>query len=193
MTSRRQPEPTPIINPRPAHPIGWQVPITSELGCVTPWLVVPGPWSEAELEHHARALTEGARCRRAGGGPPDGCLPALLDGCGACSACSPTRSRSALPAPTPTPRRSSGIASNCSCNCLAPKLVMLAEGWQQGDQFIAKVKAELALRPAPSVSACARCLRRWPRMPRLPRPVACRRLWHPMRAQQGKRCVQPAR
>lgn len=36
-----------------------QVPITSELGCVTPWLVVPGPWSDKEITHHARALAEG--------------------------------------------------------------------------------------------------------------------------------------
>lgn len=36
-----------------------QVPITSELGCVTPWLVVPGPWSQKEVVHHARALAEG--------------------------------------------------------------------------------------------------------------------------------------
>lgn len=29
-------------------------PITSELGCVTPVLVVPGPWSEREIEYQAR-------------------------------------------------------------------------------------------------------------------------------------------
>ena len=28
--------------------------ISSELGCVSPVLVVPGPWSEAELDYHAR-------------------------------------------------------------------------------------------------------------------------------------------
>ncbi|HHO54040.1 MAG TPA: aldehyde dehydrogenase [Deltaproteobacteria bacterium] len=31
-------------------------PITSELGCVSPVLVVPGEWSEAELDHHARQV-----------------------------------------------------------------------------------------------------------------------------------------
>ncbi len=31
-------------------------PITSELGCVTPILVVPGPWSEGELDYHARQV-----------------------------------------------------------------------------------------------------------------------------------------
>mgnify|MGYP002777168819 CR=1 FL=1 len=31
-------------------------PITSELGCVTPVLVVPGPWSEADLAYQARQV-----------------------------------------------------------------------------------------------------------------------------------------
>ncbi|MDP6935160.1 MAG: aldehyde dehydrogenase family protein, partial [Myxococcota bacterium] len=31
-------------------------PITSELGCVTPVLVVPGPWSDAELTYQARNI-----------------------------------------------------------------------------------------------------------------------------------------
>ncbi len=30
--------------------------ITSELGCVSPVLVVPGPWSEAQLDYHARSV-----------------------------------------------------------------------------------------------------------------------------------------
>ncbi len=30
--------------------------ITSELGCVSPVLVVPGPWSDAELDYHARQV-----------------------------------------------------------------------------------------------------------------------------------------
>lgn len=30
--------------------------ITSELGCVSPVLVVPGPWTDAELDHHARQV-----------------------------------------------------------------------------------------------------------------------------------------
>ena len=48
---------TPYL-PRP-HPPEPQVPITSELGCVTPRLVVPGPWSDKEITHHARQLAEG--------------------------------------------------------------------------------------------------------------------------------------
>ncbi|KAL4443037.1 hypothetical protein ABPG77_008528 [Micractinium sp. CCAP 211/92] len=78
-----------------------KVPITSELGCVTPWLVVPGPWSQKEVVHHARALAE-------------------------------------------------ALSSNCSCNCLAPKVLLLAEGWAQGDQLVAALKAELAELPAPA-------------------------------------------
>ena len=33
---------------------------------------------------------------------------------------------------------------------LAPKVVMLADGWEQGDAFVAAVKSELALRPLPA-------------------------------------------
>lgn len=72
-----------------------RVPMTSELGCVTPWVVAPGAWSEEELTHQARALTE-------------------------------------------------GMANNVSCNCLAAKVILLAEGWEQGDALIARVKEELA-------------------------------------------------
>ena len=31
-------------------------PMTSELGCVTPWVITPGVWSEDELRHHAQQL-----------------------------------------------------------------------------------------------------------------------------------------
>lgn len=31
-------------------------PITSELGAVSPWIIVPSDWSETELEHHAKTL-----------------------------------------------------------------------------------------------------------------------------------------
>lgn len=31
-------------------------PITSELGCVTPVMIVPGPWSESDLDYHARQV-----------------------------------------------------------------------------------------------------------------------------------------
>lgn len=30
------------------------IPVSSELGCITPVIVVPGPWSEKELDYHAR-------------------------------------------------------------------------------------------------------------------------------------------
>ena len=34
-----------------------RVPISSELGCITPWVVFPGAkWEQPELLHHARAL-----------------------------------------------------------------------------------------------------------------------------------------
>lgn len=78
-----------------------KVPITSELGCVTPWLLVPGPWNEAEITHHARALAQ-------------------------------------------------GLAANCSCNCLAPKVILLPEGWEQADQFVDTFKKELKELPLPA-------------------------------------------
>jgi acyl-CoA reductase-like NAD-dependent aldehyde dehydrogenase len=31
-------------------------PFTSELGCVSPYLIVPGPWSSADIDYHARQL-----------------------------------------------------------------------------------------------------------------------------------------
>jgi len=30
--------------------------ITSELGCVTPWIIVPGPWTDAQLEYHVQQI-----------------------------------------------------------------------------------------------------------------------------------------
>lgn len=138
---------------------------------MTPWLVVPGRWSEAEITHHARALAEGALLRRqrqrlagrraprclpgplaaAGGGGPRGrqCWPWLL----LQALCTPPY----LP-PHPLPRlqprphdlRRAALSSNCSCNCLAPKVVLLAEGWDQGGAFVAAVKEELAGMAAPA-------------------------------------------
>jgi hypothetical protein len=45
---------------------------------------------------------------------------------------------------------SPGVASNCSCNCLAPKVVLLSEGWAQADDFVSRVKAQLAKVPLPA-------------------------------------------
>lgn len=35
-----------------------KVPITSELGCITPWLVVPGPWTDEDVNHQAQCIAE---------------------------------------------------------------------------------------------------------------------------------------
>jgi acyl-CoA reductase-like NAD-dependent aldehyde dehydrogenase len=49
----------------PAQPL-ISIPVTSELGAVTPWIIVPSAWSDAEVEHHARylaaALSNNASC-----------------------------------------------------------------------------------------------------------------------------------
>ncbi|KAL4447993.1 hypothetical protein ABPG75_005212 [Micractinium tetrahymenae] len=34
-------------------------PVGAELGCVTPYLIVPGPWSDADLEYHADGVAAG--------------------------------------------------------------------------------------------------------------------------------------
>ena len=54
------------------------------------------------------------------------------------------------PAPLPVSVPAAGLASNCSCNCIAPKVILLAEGWAQAPAFVAAVKAELAQLPLPA-------------------------------------------
>lgn len=52
--------------------------------------------------------------------------------------------------PRPAPLTCAALSSNCSCNCLAPKVLLLAEGWTQADQLVAALKAELAQLPMPA-------------------------------------------
>lgn len=142
----------PASRPAAQHaplPSPLQVPITSELGCVTPWLVTPGPWSAKEIEHHARALAEGVEIGRAGlweGGLQKAARRGIAD---SSSPKPQPRLASHPPCPRPrSPRATAGVAANCSCNCLAPKVVLLAEEWDQADAFIAAFKAALGRRPA---------------------------------------------
>jgi aldehyde dehydrogenase (NAD(P)+) len=37
----------------PAAPL-LSIPVTSELGAITPWIIVPAAWSDSEIEHHAK-------------------------------------------------------------------------------------------------------------------------------------------
>jgi len=78
-----------------------KIPATSELGNVSPWLVVPGPWKDAELRHYAKHLA-------------------------------------------------AAFADNSSCNCLSPKVVVLAKDWEHTDTFIAYFKDEMADFPLPA-------------------------------------------
>ena len=127
--------------------------MTSELGCVTPWLVVPGAWSDKEITHHARQLSEGQWSRPLGAANECSCswchwLCSIHDSRWfVAQSCAPFPS---LPAPLPSSVPATGLASNCSCNCLAPKVVLLAEGWAQAPAFVAAVKAELAQLPLPA-------------------------------------------
>ncbi len=34
-------------------------PVDAELGCVTPYIVVPGAWTDADLEYHAGTVADG--------------------------------------------------------------------------------------------------------------------------------------
>lgn len=73
-------------------------PITSELGCVTPIVVVPGQWTEAELRFQARHVA-------------------------------------------------SMVAHNASFNCVAGKVLVLAQDWPQREPFLALVQQTLAQTP----------------------------------------------
>ena len=73
--------------------------MTSELGCVTPWIVCPAEFSDAELQHQAGHLA-------------------------------------------------TVITANCSCNCNAPKAVLLSSAWKQKDRFVSLVKDMLRRLPA---------------------------------------------
>lgn len=70
-------------------------PITSELGCVTPILIVPGKWSQADLAYQTRNVA-------------------------------------------------SMVAHNASFNCVAAKVLIVAKGWQQREEFLQHLHRELA-------------------------------------------------
>jgi len=70
-------------------------PMTSELGCITPYIIASGAvWTKAQLEYQAKCLV----------GP---------------------------------------LMYNASCNCLAPKLLVLDADWPQHDGYLAALRAEL--------------------------------------------------
>lgn len=73
-------------------------PISSELGCVSPVLVVPGEWTDAELEHQARQVA-------------------------------------------------SMLAYNCGFNCNGARLIVVAKGWSQREQFWKLVREKLGGTP----------------------------------------------
>jgi len=77
-----------------------QVPITSELGCITPYMIAPALFTKEELMHHALHLA-------------------------------------------------TSFMQNNSCNCNAPKVLVLSEEWTQKAEFIAMLKGILQKRPSP--------------------------------------------
>ena len=73
--------------------------MTSELGCVTPWIILPAFFSDTELQHQAAHLA-------------------------------------------------TVIVANNSCNCNAPKAVLMSSKWDQREKFIHLVKSALRQMPA---------------------------------------------
>jgi hypothetical protein len=88
-----------------------QAEMTSELGAVSPWIVVPANYTKAELKSQA------------------GMLAAV-------------------------------IHSNASCNCNAPKVIVLDDNWEQKKEFLDIVEMTLAenILPVPYYPGCAQ---RW--------------------------------
>ena len=76
-------------------------PMTSELGCVTPWIVTPFDFTERELESQVLALF-------------------------------------------------SGVSNNASCNCNAPKVVIVSDDWPQLPEFLGQLTAYLDNRTVPA-------------------------------------------
>lgn len=74
-------------------------PITSELGAVTPVMVVPGQWTDKELDFQARHIA-------------------------------------------------GMVANNGSFNCNAAKSLVVASGWAQKDEFLARVRQHLQATPS---------------------------------------------
>lgn len=74
--------------------------VTSELGAITPWVIVPGKYTKAEMKSQAGILAN-------------------------------------------------FVKYNASCNCNAPKCVVVAEDWDQKEEFLQMIEDELANAPLP--------------------------------------------
>ncbi|WP_181197707.1 aldehyde dehydrogenase family protein [Enhygromyxa salina] len=86
-------------------------PFTSELGCVSPYFITPGPWTERDLDYHARQLA-------------------------------------------------AALTQNAGHNCAAPQVLLVASGWDQRDEFVARVEQAIAASP-PRISYYPGSTRRW--------------------------------
>lgn len=111
------------------------MPISSELGNISPWLVTPGgAWTERQLSHHAKvpaAHLVGDTAVRA--------LRVICErGCLSGACCGEQAPRPHVPVPPPAQALTEALLDNCSCNCLAAKLVVLSDEWEHADAFVAK-------------------------------------------------------
>lgn len=74
--------------------------VTSELGAVSPWVVVPGKYTKAQMKSQAGAIAN-------------------------------------------------FVHNNASCNCNAPKSIVVADDWDQKDEFLQIIEDELVNHPLP--------------------------------------------
>jgi len=85
--------------------------VTSELGAVSPWVIVPGKYKKNELRSQAAKIAN-------------------------------------------------YIHNNASCNCNAPKCIIVADDWDQKDEFLKMIEDELIGHPSP-VAYYPNIERRW--------------------------------
>jgi hypothetical protein len=120
-------------------------PITSELGCVTPILVVPGNWSKSDLAFQARQVA-GTVAHNASFNCASGQV--LVTGSGWAQRDEFLAAVRRELAQTPARQVAGTIAHNASFNCASGQVLVTGSGWAQRDEFLAAVRRELAQTPA---------------------------------------------
>lgn len=161
---------TPTTGPRPppAPQVGappFTKPVGAELGCVTPYIIVPGPWSDADIDYHAESVATGLT-QNAGGLLLCGCagfaLFALWVGGQCCVGVGAGgeegwqgRAQKTWvvfrplnlnfpPAQPCTPAPPPAVAGH---NCLKAELVVTDAEWPLRQRFLDAVRAKLAEMP----------------------------------------------
>lgn len=74
--------------------------MTSELGCVSPWLIADQSWTQKEMDHQVHQLME-------------------------------------------------SVCDNAGANCNSPKIVMIPREWEHSEEFVSRLKENMASRAVP--------------------------------------------